>query len=154
MDQTEGRDPKFRHARPVRLVGLALGPRAAVGAATWTLHTMGPDFCLTTLLTRRKTKGGKSVSQKSRNVGRTHDVIDNKGSVFGEPTMSMKTRRLSEKCHDVYDSKEDRWHPTAVWDATALPFDQKMQKNGAGLTVRSSSDLQMLKNDGRSLRLL
>jgi len=37
-------------------------------------------------------KGRTGHSKKSRNEGRTHDLIDNKGSIFGT--------------HDVYESKE------------------------------------------------
>jgi hypothetical protein len=40
---------------------------------------------------RAKVSGGQGASKKSRNEGRTHDVIDNKGPILGT--------------HDVYENK-------------------------------------------------
>jgi hypothetical protein len=40
---------------------------------------------------RRPTFGGNRIPKKSRNEGRTHDVVDNKGSALGT--------------HDVYENK-------------------------------------------------
>ena len=41
-----------------------------------------------------RTGGGGGV-KKSRNEGTTHDVIDNKGPVFGEPAILMKINELT-----------------------------------------------------------
>jgi hypothetical protein len=48
--------------------------------------------------------GGVGSTKKSRNEGRTHDVIDNKGSIFWEPTISMKIQCLAPICHDIYEN--------------------------------------------------